>query len=258
MLRPGRRIGRPRPLRCSEAKEHHTMNRFTTRTGPALVAAASMAALAACGGGDGGSGGGSQSATDTLTFAYDADAAPTGYDPLLYSQGQFTFFSALYDALFVTAADGTVTPSLVSEFTNNADNTQTTLTLRDGVTFADGSTLDSALVKANLDRRTDETLEAYGALAPGGASEITDVQAPDPQTVVITWAQPQASPENNLVDTAGIIVGPDGVADPDSLETTPDGSGAYTLNTDETTRASTYSFEKNDDARTADDWSYDT
>jgi peptide/nickel transport system substrate-binding protein len=234
------------------------MNRFTTRTGPALVAAASMAALAACGGGDSGSGGGSQSATDTLTFAYDADAAPTGYDPLLYSQGQFTFFSALYDALFVTAADGTVTPSLVSEFTNNADNTQTTLTLRDGVTFADGSTLDSALVKANLDRRTDETLEAYGALAPGGASEITDVQAPDPQTVVITWAQPQASPENNLVDTAGIIVGPDGVADPDSLETTPDGSGAYTLNEGETTRASSYTLEKNDEAWNADAWSFDS
>jgi peptide/nickel transport system substrate-binding protein len=234
------------------------MNRFTTRTGPALVAAASMAALAACGGGDSASGGGSQSATDTLTFAYDADAAPTGYDPLLYSQGQFTFFSALYDALFVTAADGTVTPSLVSEFTNNADNTQTTLTLRDGVTFADGSTLDSALVKANLDRRTDETLEAYGALAPGGASEITDVQAPDPQTVVITWAQPQASPENNLVDTAGIIVGPDGVADPDSLETTPDGSGAYTLNEGETTRASSYTLEKNDEAWNADAWSFDS
>ena len=119
------------------------MNRFTTRTGPALVAAAAMTALAACGGGDGGGGGSSQSASDTLTIALDADAAPTGYDPLLYSQGQFTFFSALYDALFVTAADGTVEPSLVTEFANNAENTQTTLTLRDDVTFADGSTLDS-------------------------------------------------------------------------------------------------------------------
>jgi peptide/nickel transport system substrate-binding protein len=235
------------------------MNRFTTRTGPALVAAAAMTALAACGGGNGGSGGGSgQSATDTLTFAYDADAAPTGYDPLLYSQGQFTFFSALYDALFVTAADGSTEPSLAESFENNAENTQTTLTLREGVTFADGSELTAELVKANLDRRTDETLEAYGALAPGGASEITDVQAPDPQTVVITWAKPQAEPDKNLVDTAGIIVGPDGIADPDSLETTPDGSGAYTLNEGETTRASSYTLDRNDEAWNADEWSYDT
>jgi peptide/nickel transport system substrate-binding protein len=234
------------------------MNRFTTRTGPALVAAASMAALAAFGGGDSGGGGGSQSAADTLTFAYDADAAPTGYDPLLYSQGQFTFFSALYDSLFVTAADGSIEPSLAESFENNAENTQTTLTLREGVTFADGSELTAELVKANLDRRTDETLEAYGALAPGGASEITDVQAPDPRTVVITWAQPQASPDQNLVDTAGIIVGPDGVADPDSLETTPDGSGAYTLNEGETTRASSYTLDKNDEAWNADAWSFDS
>ena len=235
------------------------MNRFTLRTGPALVAAGAMVALAACGGGSGGgSGASSQSPSDTLTFAYDADAAPTGYDPLLYSQGQFTFFSALYDALFVTTPDGAVEPSLVTEFTNNAENTQTTLTLRDDGTFADGSTLDSTLVKANLDRRSDETLEAYGALAPGGASEITDVQAPDPQTVVITWAKPQASPDKNLVDTAGVIVGPEGVADPASLETTPDGSGAYTLNEGETTRASTYTLDKNDEAWNADEWAYDS
>ena len=233
------------------------MNRFTTRTGPALVAATAMLGLAACGGGDR-EGGSSQSATDTLTFAYDADAAPTGYDPLLYSQGQFTFFSTMYDALFVTAPDGTVEPSLATEFSNNAENTQTTVTLREGVTFADGSSLDSTLVKANLDRRSDETLEAYGALAPGGASEITDVQAPDATTVVITWAQPQAQPENNLVDTAGVIVGPDGVADHDSLETTPDGSGAYTLNEGDTTRASTYTLDKNDEAWNADEWAYDT
>jgi peptide/nickel transport system substrate-binding protein len=234
------------------------MNRFTTRTGPALVAASSLAVLAACGGGDGGSGSSSQSAEDTVTIALDADAAPTGYDPLLYSQGQFQFFAALYDALFVTQPDGTVEGSLVEDFSNNAENTQTTLTLREGVSFADGSELDAELVKANLDRRSDPDLEAYGALAPGQASEITDVTAQEAKTVVITWAAPQATPENNLTDTAGIIVGADGVADPDSLETTPDGSGAYTLDEGETTPASTYTLVKNAEAWNADAWPYDT
>ena len=234
------------------------MNRFTSRTGPALVAASALAALAACGGGDGGGSSSSQSDEDSVTIALDADAAPSGYDPLLYSQGQFQFFSALYDSLFVTQADGTVEGSLATEFSNNPDNTQTTITLADGVTFTDGSTLDAELVKANLDRRSDPDLEAYGALGPGQASEITDVTAQDDKTVVITWAAPQATPENNLVDTAGIIVGADGVADPDSLETTPDGSGAYTLNTDETTRASKYTLDKNDEAWNADEWAFDS
>src|SRR4051812_40385016 len=227
------------------------------RTGVAVLAAGALTSLAACGGGsDGGSA--SASETDTVTLALDADAAPNGYDPLLYSQGQFTFFSSMYDALFVTAPDGTVTPSLATDFSNNADNTQTTLTIADGVTFTDGKPLDSAVVKANLDRRSDPDLEAYGSLAPGQASEITDVSAPHPKTVVITWKAPQATPQNNRGDTAGVIVGPDGLADPTSLETTPDGSGAYTLNTDETTRASTYSLEKSDDARDPEDWAYDT
>ncbi|WP_346618493.1 ABC transporter substrate-binding protein [Blastococcus montanus] len=234
------------------------MNRFTRRSRTAALAVAAAMTLAACGGGGGAPGGTGGGPSDTLTFAYDADAAPTGYDPLAYSQGQFTFFSALYDALFVTAPDGTVEPSLVTGFENNAENTQTTLTLREGVTFADGSELTAELVKANLDRRSNADLEAYGALAAGGASEIVAVTAPDERTVVITWAQPQANPENNLVDTAGIIVGPQGIADPASLETTPDGSGAYALNAGETTRASTYTLEKKDASWNADAWEYDT
>jgi peptide/nickel transport system substrate-binding protein len=55
-----------------------------------------------------------------------------------------------------------------------------------------------------------------------------------------------------------VIVGADAVADPDSLETTPDGSGAYTLNEGDTTRGSKYTLDKNDEAWNADEWSYDT
>src|SRR4051794_35401293 len=224
---PCARLCRPPRSRRSTSMSRPTF----VRAGAAVIAVASATTLAACSGGGGGGGGaGSQSAEDAVTIALNSDAAPGGYDPALYSKSQFQFFAALYDSLFVTQPDGTVEPSLITEFSNNEDNTQTTLTLRDDVTFADGSTLDAELVKANLDRRADLKLEAYGAIAEGQASEITDVTAQDERTVVITWASPQRSPENNLADTAGVIVGADGVADPDSLETTPDGSGAYSVN----------------------------
>jgi peptide/nickel transport system substrate-binding protein len=235
------------------------MNRFKIRASAALAVTAATACLAACGGNGGGGGGSSsQGPSDTVTIAANADYAPTGYDPLQYSQGQFTFFSTMYDALFVTNAEGEVEPSLVEEFENNEGDTETTLTLKEGVTFGDGSELDAELVKANLDRRTDESLEAYGALAPGQAAEITEVEATDPQTVVITWKAPQATPQNNLVDTAGIIVGPEGVADSTSLETAPDGSGPYTLNEGGTTPGSTYTLDKNPDSWNADAWTYET
>jgi peptide/nickel transport system substrate-binding protein len=221
------------------------------RTGVALVAAAAMTiTVAACGGGSsgGGSSSGAAAASDTVTIALDSDAAANGYDPLLYSQGQFQFFSSVYDALFVTTTDGKVEPSLVTAFTNNADNTQLTLTLRDGVTFTDGSTLDATLVKANLDRRSDPDLASYQQFAAGGSAEITDVTATDAKTVVITWAAPQAAGQDYLTDGAGVIIGKSGVENPDSLATTPVGSGPYTLNTGATTKGSTYTFDKNDKA----------
>ena len=231
------------------------MNRFTNRTGVAMIAAAAVTTLAACGGGSGGGGSSSASSTDTVTVALNADAAPSGYDPLLYSQGQFQFFSAMYDALFVTDKDGKVQPSLVKSFTSNAANTQLTLTLRDGVTFSDGSALDSTLVKKNLDRRSDKSLVAYGSLAPGQPSEIKDVTAPDPKTVVITWAKPQTS-QSALADTSGVIVGATAVATPSTLATKPDGSGPYALNTGKTTKGSTYTLDKNAKAWDAATWPY--
>ncbi len=221
---------------------------WRTRAGATSAAAALALALAACGGTAGGGGaatGGGSSTSDTVTIALDSDAAPNGYDPLLYASGQFQFYSALYDALFVTGADGKVTPSLVTDFKNNADNTQLTLTLKDGVTFTDGSTLDATLVKENLDRRSNKDLTSYGSFATGGATEITDVSAPDAKTVVITWKTPQATGQNNLADTAGIIVGKTAAEKPDSLATTPDGSGPYTLDTGATTKGSKYTLTKN-------------
>src|SRR3954454_17723478 len=143
------------PMSPSILRRSVFMSRPTfVRAGAAVIAVAAATSLAACGGGGGG--GGSQSASDTLTIGLNADAAPGGYDPQLYSAGQFQFFSSMYDSLFVTNEKGEVVPSLVEKAENNADNTQPTLTLKDGVAFTDGSKLDSTLVKANLDRRHED------------------------------------------------------------------------------------------------------
>src|SRR3954471_21809107 len=119
----------PRPARTrpsvSGEGARTDMNRFTTRSGVAVTAAIAAASLAACGGGSGGSS--SSSASDTVTIALNADAAPNGYDALLYSQGQYQFFGALYDALYVTDKDGKAQPDLVTQSANSADNLTTTL-----------------------------------------------------------------------------------------------------------------------------------
>jgi len=238
------------------------MSRSTTsRASAAAIALAAATALAACGGGSSGSsasGGSASGGAQALTVGLSSDIAPKGYDPILYSQGQSTFYAGLYDSLFVTDKDGKTQPSLVSSFSTSPDKMQLTLKLRDGVTFTDGSTLDSSVVKQNLDRRTDTTLTSYGKLRPGAAAEIKDVSAADPQTVVITWAKPQATGEDNLTDEAGMIIGPKGVADTKTLQTTPDGSGPYTLDTGKTTKGSTYTLAKDTKAWNAKTFVYNT
>ncbi|WP_321877144.1 ABC transporter substrate-binding protein [Paraburkholderia bannensis] len=194
---------------------------------------------------------------DAVAIAVANDPAPFGYDPAGISGGGVTtFWEGLYDSLFAPTSDGSIKPGLATRYSFNADKTVLTLTLRDGVKFSDGSTLTSALVKANLDRRADPSLAAYSAVAKGGAAEITNVSAPDPQTVVITFAQPTASAPSLLADYSGRIVGQKAIDNPKSLLTTPDGSGPYILSNTESVKGSSYVLNRNKDAWNADAYSY--
>ncbi|MFJ6003231.1 ABC transporter substrate-binding protein [Arthrobacter sp. NPDC092385] len=59
--------------------------------------------------------------------------------------------SVLDRLTYFDAEQGEVVPWIASEFTSSADATQFTFTIRPGVTFSDGSPLDAAAVKLNLD-----------------------------------------------------------------------------------------------------------
>ncbi|HTR94497.1 MAG TPA: ABC transporter substrate-binding protein [Trebonia sp.] len=191
------------------------------------VAAMSLTACGSAASSGGTSDGGTPS--QTLTIGYDSDPAPQGYDPLLYAAGQRLFYESLYQSLFVQTSSGGVAPGLVASFSYNAKKTQLTLKLKSGITFTDGSKLTAQLVKENLDRRSNAKLQSYGAFAKGGAEQITSVTAPDASTVVLNFAAPQANFQTNLAGEPGMIVGQQGVTDPSSLETAPDGSGPYAL-----------------------------
>jgi peptide/nickel transport system substrate-binding protein len=225
----------------------------TTRGGAAILAGALlMGSLAACGGG-------SQAATvdkSTLTIAVESDSASFGYDPIRVSDAQRQFMEGLYDNLMTLQPDGSVGPGLASAFEYNADSTVLTLTLKQGVTFTDGSMLDAALVKANFDRRTDPALSTYSAIAKGGAQEITKVDVVSPTKVAITFAKPQPGFEKNLTSTMGMIVGKAGIANSASLATAPAGSGPYTLDTTATVKGNKYVMVKNDKSPAAAKYAY--
>ncbi|MFB7337000.1 ABC transporter substrate-binding protein [Streptomyces adustus] len=197
------------------------------RLGVSALALASITVSAtACGGSTDAAGG---SPGTTLTLGYDSDPAPQGYDPLLYGAGQRLFYESVYQSLFAEGADGQAVPELVASFGYNKANTQMTLKLKSGVTFTDGSKLTAQLVKDNLDRRSNSKLQSYAGFAKGGATEIKDVKAASTDTVVLTFAAPQATFQTNLAGVPGMIVGQRAISDPSTLNQGPDGSGPYRM-----------------------------
>jgi ABC-type transport system substrate-binding protein len=222
----------------------------------AAIAAATV--VSACGSGSSGGSSGGQLA-GSVSIGAAEDPAAFGYDPAaFYGGSEVTFFQALYSSLFATTSAAAVEPELATGYTFNAAKTVLTLTLRQGVKFTDGTILTAALVKENLDRRSDPTLGAYGMFARGGSAEILDVAATGPSTVVITFAKPEASAPSLLADDAGRIVGGKAIANPKMLQTTPDGSGPYTLSSSGTVKGNTYTLAKNKTAWDASSFPYPT
>ena len=94
--------------------------------------------------------------------------------------------TALYDTLMRYNPDtGQFEPRLAQSLTANADNTQWTLKLRPGVTFTDGSPLDSAAVVASMKRHIDKKSRSLSLVQP-----IKEFQTPDAETVVFVLAAP--------------------------------------------------------------------
>lgn len=82
----------------------------------------------------------------------------TGLDPHDTSDNiSYSVQSGIFERLFQFDAKMTLTPWLATAYTSNEDATQFTITLRDGVTFQDGTPFDAEAVKANLDRLADQS-----------------------------------------------------------------------------------------------------
>ena len=144
-------------------------------------------------------------------------------NPLEYT---FSITSKFYDSLVTVGPDG-LEPELATEMpVANADLTQWTVSLHQGITFSDGSVFDAddvvAAYEAVLDPATASPLR-------GSYQIVTDVEATDADTVVFTLSQPYADfpvmlmlgiPSSEMV--SGSILD-------SSLAREPVGTGPYTL-----------------------------
>jgi peptide/nickel transport system substrate-binding protein len=211
-----------------------------------VAAIACALALAGCGGGNGSTtsgspattGGGAGGAKGTLVV--DQSFVDKGVDPAReFTPTNNMLVHAMYDTL-VTFEPGKTepVPSLAASWKGTDDAKRYTFTLRDGVTFSDGTPLTSADVVFSLNRLVN--VKGSGAFLLDGIK----VSAPDPKTVVVASKTPNpallrilATPPTSIVNSKLVKAnGGSDAADADKtdkaeafLQKTSAGSGPYTL-----------------------------
>lgn len=206
-----------------------------------------MGGTAACtSGGSSGGGTGSQ----TLTLAIDSEY--TSFDPAEQSSGGSVVqvWHAVFDTLLRIGPDGEISPNAAKSYAFNDDNTELTLTLRDGMTFTDGAAVDAEAVKSSL-----EHMKNGGGSDASRLANVT-VTVRDAATVVLTTPEPTGLLPTFLCLAPGILSSPDSHT-ASNRDTRPVGSGPYTLDADATTSGSTYTFVRNDDYWNKDAYPYD-
>lgn len=99
----------------------------------------------------------------------------------------------IYDTLTVPDGDGGFQPFLAESVVPNADFTEWTITLRDGVKFHDGTDLDATVVKNNIDAFRGQYPARNSLLFLFVLQDIDTVNVVDDLTLTVNTKRPWAS-----------------------------------------------------------------
>jgi peptide/nickel transport system substrate-binding protein len=130
-----------------------------------------------------------------------------------------------YDSIFQLDTSQHLIPALATGFKLSDDKKTMDITIRDGATFADGTAVDAAAVKASLDRA--RTLPE--SVVKGSLAGITDTTVVDPHTLRLQLSAPDATLPFVLTTNAGMIINPKALTDGTDLGKTTAGSTPYDL-----------------------------
>ncbi|EAU48087.1 ABC transporter substrate-binding protein [Salipiger bermudensis] len=162
-------------------------------------------------------------------------AEPKALDPAAVTAvNDFRILMNVYDGL-VRYKSGTleVEPALATAWEISEDGTEYTFTLREGVTFHDGSPFNAEAVVFNFERMLNED-HSYHDTGPFPLafffSSVSSVEAVDDLTVKFTLSEPYAPFLSNLAYPTGLIVSPAAVEQHGAdFGRNPSGTGAFTF-----------------------------
>jgi ABC-type transport system substrate-binding protein len=173
-------------------------------------------------------GGGTPAATKIVWGTTDSE---TSNDPAkCYEFFCGNIMQEVYSRLVSYPATGTaLQPDVAKSLPEvSADGLKMTFTLKDGLKFSDGSTLDSAAVKYSLDRVAK--LNVSGSAAFLITDTLKSVETPDATTVVLNLKHPDATFLSKLSFNVASIVNPKVVLDTAvAANNTIGGSGFYKM-----------------------------
>lgn len=160
-------------------------------------------------------------------------AEPQSLDPAAVTAlNDFRILVNMYDGL-VRFRDGSldIEPALAESWEISDDGTVYTFTLREGVSFHDGSPFDAEAVVFHFERMLDEEHPHHDTGPFPLAfffSAVEDVEAVDARTVRFTLNEPYAPFLSNLAYPTGLIPSPTAIAASGAdFGRTPVGTGAF-------------------------------
>jgi peptide/nickel transport system substrate-binding protein len=207
-----------------------TAHRWLKAAAAAVAAAALLTGCSGAGGGSATGQGGeaaiSDKAPESMTVAYPGQVA--SLDPLLgYGLQDINIIALFGEGLyeFRYGHDSDPQPGLAEKAETSADGLTWTFTLRDGLTFSDGTPLTSADVKATLDRARDFVGNAWASFA----APLAQIDAPDPVTVVVHVSRPYPNLPTVLAESGFAVFPAAAYSQGDAYWTKPISAGPYML-----------------------------
>ncbi|MGZ4682658.1 MAG: ABC transporter substrate-binding protein [Acidimicrobiales bacterium] len=201
----------------------------------ALVALVAVACGSSKSGGDN-AGGDTNATVENLTkpvtgppktggkIVYGTESDSSGWNPTVdrWDASGTEIGISVFDALAAFDENFVAQPYLAESFTPNADATEWTVKIRDGIKFTNGSPLNAAAVKNEID------LFRAAPLTGAAAANIDSTALVDNLTLTVKMKQPWAAWPNGLTAQGGVIPAPEQLAAPPAESSrVPIGSGPF-------------------------------